>query len=61
MYTFPMNYNIAQFHMPVRYLLDSVLPIFDISLLHFWLLTFDKHVAVSLELLEWLHWHYSFT
>jgi hypothetical protein len=61
MSTFPMNNNTVKFHMLGRDLLDSILPIFDLSLLQFLLLTFDEHVVAGLELLEWIHWHYAFT
>jgi hypothetical protein len=34
---------------------DSIIPIFDPSLLHFLQLNFDEHVVVGLELLDWIH------
>jgi hypothetical protein len=61
MSTFPMNHNTAKFNMLGGDFLESILPIFDPSLLHFLQLTFDEHVVAGLELLDWLHWHYAFT
>lgn len=61
MSTFPMNYNAAKLNMLGRYLLESMIHVFDPSLLHFLQLTFDEHVVAGLELLDWLHWHYAFT
>jgi hypothetical protein len=61
MSTLLVNNNATKFHMLGRDLIDSILPIIDISLLQFLLLTFDEHVVAGLELLERLHWHYAFT
>jgi hypothetical protein len=55
MSTFTMNNNAAKFNMLGKYFLESILPTFDPSQLHFLQSTFDENVVACLELLDWIH------
>jgi len=61
MSSFPMNNHTAKFDMLSRYFLESILPIFHASVLQSLQLAFNKHGIAGLELLDWLHWHYTHT
>jgi len=60
MSTFTMNNNAVKFNLLGGDALKSILPIFHLLFLHSSQLTFNKYAFVGLELIDWLHWHYTY-
>jgi hypothetical protein len=53
--TCTLNHNITKFNLLGGDLVESILPIFHPLPIHSLRLTFNEHMVVGLELLDWLH------